>query len=403
MAKRNVLGLLAGLLVLLACQPQVVQVQVDVTRLVETTSVNTQSTDSPPMVTVTPIISEVTRVVNQEVTRVVTSTVVEEVALEVTRAPLGSIERPVQLLFSPTVNPAIVATRGQAVADALATGTGLNFEVGILDDEMSLIQLMCAAPEDTIGFLSALAYATAHELCGVQVGNVAIREDGLSWKAGMIVARRDSGISSLPDLAGKRWAVPDVSSLQLFRYFQFLLDEAGIEVGEIIELPGDNSTLLAVYNQEADFATATYIPPILPFDDRQWEYGVDDPEIWRRVGIPPRRSPIGYVLVNGEPEFGGYRLRDARSGIFDIVPSIFDETFVLLMSPPIPNTTIAFGSDFPLRTARSVMTILVDFVASDACGSSLCSADFYAWAGLKQADEASYEALRPLVGTVGLP
>src|SRR5690606_13242034 len=119
--------------------------------------------------------------------------------------------------------------------------------------------------------------------------------------------RRDSGIGTIEDLAGRRWAIPDRDSLPEFLAFRALFAGAGIEIGEIVEVPGDNSAVLALYNGDVDFATATFVPPILPFDERPWQYGEDSPEIWREVGIAPRRSPLGYVLVNGAPEQGGYR------------------------------------------------------------------------------------------------
>lgn len=400
MANRYFTCLLLSLLLLTACQPEVVLV--DVTRLVEITRV-----DVTPPVSVqsvgqaTPITVEVTRVVSQEVTRVVTATVVEESILEEAESPLGTADRPVQLLFAPVADTATIVRRGQVLAEALSKATGLNYEVGVLDGEDSLIQLMCAAPGDTVGFTSAFGYVLANEQCGVQAGNVAVLPDGLTWQAGMIVASRDSGITTLQDLAGKRWAVPD-GSITRSLYFRAMFVDAGIELAEIVEVPGDNSALLAVYNREVDFATATYMPPILPFEDRQWEYGVDSPEIWRRVGISPRRSPLGYVLVNGEPEFGGYRLRDARSGIIDIAPEVYDETFIVSLSAQVPNDTVVFGASFPLAMARQVISALVDIVASDECVASLCSTDFFGWLGLKPAEAEAYEPLRFVVETLNL-
>ncbi len=128
MVKKWVLG---GLLLLLlsACQPDVVEIEV--TRLVEmaqptesetetAVSPNTQSaeTDTPP----TPEIQliEVTRIVTQEV-------IVEAEAVVDTKAKLGSAERPVQLLFPPDAGTAVINLRGQAVADVLNRATGLEY------------------------------------------------------------------------------------------------------------------------------------------------------------------------------------------------------------------------------------------------------------------------------------
>lgn len=377
---------------LVACQP--VEVLVEVTRL----TTNTPGTPSAIPATATPEIIEVTRLVPQEITRVVSETV----TVEVTKAPLGSAARPVQLLFPPTFNSTVIMNRSNVLLDALQAATDTQYEIGVLDSEQAVVDLMCAAPTDTIGFLSAMGYVLAHKQCGVQAATVAIHHDELVWQTGMIVTRRDSGIRELADLADRSWAVPDMNSLPNFLYFQALLLDSGIATGELMPVPGDNSAMLAVYNGDADFATATYIPPILPFAEREWVYGEDAPELWRVLGVSPTRSPIGYVLVLGEPEYGGYRLRDARSGIFDAEPGIYDQTQVITLSAQIPNEVVALGADFPLGLARDVMTALTTFAASDACANSLCADDFYGWIGLQPADDAAYAPLRFVIETLGL-
>jgi phosphonate transport system substrate-binding protein len=360
---------------------------VEVTRLV--------TVDGEVVAEATAVPVEVTRIVNQEVTRVVP----EEIVVEVTKSPLGSEERPVQLLFPPAVNTAVITTRGEPLAQVLTEVTGQQFAVGIPDDTQTLIDLLCAAPQDTIGFLSALDYVRASRQCGVQPGLVAVRPDGLTWQAGMIVTRRDSGLNELEDLAGRRWGVVDTSSVTEFLAIQDQLAEAGVEPGEIVEFATTSSLMLALYNGEVDFVTAAYVPPILPYDERPWQYGEDAPEIWRRTGLSPTRSPIGYVIVFGEVEFGGYRLRDDRASIFDTVPGIYDETQILALSPQIPNGTVAFGADFPLGLARQVTAVLPQFATSEACVNSICSTDFYGWAGLEPATDDAYAPLLPLLET----
>lgn len=390
MAKNMVWLSLVGWL-LIACQPQVVYVEVTPEEIPPTVPT---AMPQPPE----PLAVPVTRVVVQEVTRVVT----EEVVVEVTRAPLGTAERPIQLLFPPKYATVLISSRGQVLADALAAATGMVFTVGIADSERVLVELLCAAPRDTMAILSPLAYALAHEACGVQVINTAVSADGRTWQTGMIVTRRDSGLATLADLADKSWGVPDLHSLHNYLYFRAMLQEAGIAPGEIVPLQGDNSAMLALYNREVDFATGTYIPPILPYEEREWVYGQDSPEIWRAIGIPPTRSPIGYVLVLAEPEFGGYRLRDARSGIFDIQPDIYTTTRIISLSAQIPNEAVVLGAQFPLALARQITAFLGEFGDTEACAASLCAADFYAWAGVAPTDDTFYEPIRFTVSSLGL-
>ncbi|MCP5098681.1 MAG: hypothetical protein GY943_24280, partial [Chloroflexi bacterium] len=102
----------------------------------------------------------------------------------------------------------------------------------------------------------------------------------------------------------------------------------------------------------------------------------------------------GFVVVNGRPETGGYRIRDARSGIFDIAPNVFDETRILALSAQIPNETITFGASFPVSLAREIVPLLQQFGSSETCATSICSADFYNWTGLSPATNAEFEPIR---------
>jgi len=378
---------LLSLIFLAACQSETIFVEV--TRLVEAPA--TTAAPTPTAVTIT-------RQIPVEVTRVV----VDEAVVEVTRPPLGTEARPVLLLFPPVVNTAVISSQGQALADALTAATGYRFEVGVADDEAALIDLLCAAPQDTIGFLSAAAAVFANQRCRAQMGATAVHDHGYPWQTGMIVVGRDSGINALADLAGKRWGAAQAAGLPDLLYFQARLAEAGIEPGEIVSYAGESDAILALYNGEVDFVTAAYTPPILPYDERQWVYGQDEPELWRELGFSPSRSPIGYVIVWGEVVFGGYQLRDARARIFDIQPQIYDVTRILELSARIANETAVFGPDFPLALSKQVTAALIEFAASEACAESVCAADFYGWAGLQPADEALYEAVRFTIETLGL-
>ena len=363
---------------------------------------------TPTRVEVTRLVTEETAVpgsatvevpIEVEVTRLVTETVVERVVS--TRPTPGSAERPYQLLFAPVVDANIISQRAQVLADWLVEQTGQQFQVGIVDNEQRVIDLMCAAPVETIGFLTAVGVALANQQCGTQVINTAVQANELTWQAGMIVVRRDSDINELADLEGKRWAVPSESSVPNNWYFQALLAAEGIEPAEIVSLPGDNTAMLAVLNGEVDFAIGTYQPPLMPFLTRDWVFGEDDPEIWRQTGVGPSRSGIGFVVVLGSPENGGYRVRDARSGVYDTARNIFEETRILTLSAPIPADSVAVGGALSFGLAQQLGPLLSEFAASDQCRESLCAPDFYAWLGLETAVSADYEPLHFVINTLG--
>ena len=392
MSKRTVSLLAVFLLVfavaLVACQPETVEVIV--TKVVTQTETVTEEVEVPVEVEV-----EVTRVV----TETVTETVVEEV--EVEQAPLGSEERPIKVLFVPSVEADAIISGGEVLTQALNEATGLNFEVSVPTSYAATIEEMCASPEDTIGFIPAQGYVLASERCGVTVGAAAVRF-GLDHYLAQFVVPMDSDVQSVEDLAGKTWAIPDFGSTSGYLYPLAMLKELGIEPGEIVETGGHPNAMLSVYNDEVDFATGYFSPPLLPNFERAWTYGADDPEIWRDAGENPVRNEDGQTLVAGGPDEGGYRILDARSAVTDTAPDIFENTRILALSPKIPNDTVSFGPEFPLATAGAIVKALGEFASSEACLESICSDEFYNWTGIAQTTDSAYDPVRSAMSLMGI-
>ncbi len=370
--------------VLVACQPQTVEV----TRVV--TETQTETVEVPVEVEVeVPV--EVTRVV----TEVQTETVVEEMAA------LGSEERPIKVLFVPSVDVDAIIAGGDVLATALEDATGMKYEVSVPTSYAATIEEMCASPDDTIGFIPAQGYVLANNRCGVTVGGAAVRF-GLSWYAAQFVVPSDSDATSVEDLAGKTWCIPDFGSTSGYLYPSALFAELGIEPGEIVEAGGHSNAMLAVYNGDCDFATAYFSPPLLPNYARSWTYGVDDPEIWREAGVSPVRNEAGRTFVGGDPADGGYRVLDARSSVSDTAPDIFDKTRILALTDQIPNDTVSFGPEFPLNTANNIVAALIDFTASEECAQSICSEEFYNWTGLEAVTDGFYDPVRSAMDFLGI-
>jgi phosphonate transport system substrate-binding protein len=387
-----IVGFLVLSVMLAACQPQTVEV----TRVVTETQTMTEEVEVPVEVEVeVPV--EVTRIV----TEVQTETVVETV--EVEKAALGSEERPIKVLFVPSVDSDVIVTGGEVLAAALADATGLNFTVSVPTSYAATIEEMCASPDDTIGFIPAQGYVLANNRCGVTVGGAAVRF-GLSWYAAQFVVPTDSEAQSLEDLAGATWCIPDVGSTSGYLYPSAMLTAMGIEPGEIVETGSHNNAMLGVYNGECDFATAFFSPPLLPAEEgRAWAYGVDDPEIWRDADAPAiRNAENNRTFVGGEPSEGGYRILEARASVNDTAPDIFDTTRILALTDRIPNDTVSFGPEFPLNMANQIINAVIDFTASEACATSICSQDFYSWTGLEAVTDSFYDPVRDAMNFLGI-
>ena len=250
------------------------------------------------------------------------------------------------------------------------------------------VDAMCASPADTIGFIPALGYVIANQKCGVEVGAAALRYGWSVYWAQFLVPR-DSDFQTLEDLAGKKWAIPDLGSTSGYLYPSVMFKDAGIEPGEIIEAGGHPQAALAVYNGEVDFATTYFSAPLT---DPAWKEG-DDPE------------PFDFTQVElndeGKAYAGEVRVLDARIAVLETAPDIFEKVRILQLTDPMPNDTISFGPDFPEALRTQIIDALVEFAASEACQESICSDEFYSWTGVEPIEDARYDVIRKLMSGLG--
>lgn len=326
----------------------------------------------------------------------------ETTTTESMEAELGSAERPIQVLFVPSVDAQVIVSGGEIMDEALTEATGLEFEVSIPTSYAATIEEMCAAPADTMGFIPGFGYVLASNLCGVDVAFKAIRFGyGVYWS--QILVPRDSDIQSIEDLDGLDWAVPDLGSTSGYLVPLVQLESAGVEPGEIVETGGHPNAALALYRGEVDFATTFFSPPLILEGD-PWEIG-DPPEV--PEDLVDQCAPTD----EDDPDLfcgDNYRVLDARASAITDAPDIIQATRILEISPEIPNDTLSFGPEFPEDVRAQIEQALIDFAAecetdeNCAWNQSIGNQDFYGWTGIEPATDAEYDPLREVVDTAGI-
>ena len=200
---------------------------------------------------------------------------------------------------------------------------------------------------------------------------------------------RDSDIESFADLAGKKWAIPDLGSTSGYLYPSVMFAAEDVEPGEIVEAGGHGQSVLAVYNGEVDVSTSYFTPPLT---DPEWQYG-DDPEPYDVMNVVQNEE--------GRCFSDEIRVLDARCAVMDTAPDVFEKTRILLLSPKIPNDTMSFSPDFPEELKGAIVAAMVEFAASEACQESICSDQFYNWTGMDPVDDAAYDPVRQLIEVLG--
>jgi phosphonate transport system substrate-binding protein len=309
-------------------------------------------------------------------------------------AELGTEENPIQVLFVPSVDVDFMIESGDLIANALNEATGLFFEVSVPTSYAATIEEMCASPDNTIGFIPALGYVLANQLCGVEPGLASVRYGWNVYWTGFYVAR-DSDYQTLEDLEGATWAYPDAGSTSGFLYPSSIFSDLGITVGETVEAGGHPQSISAVYNGDADVATAYFSAPLLP--EGTWTVDMA-PDVPDEVVADCAPNEEGRLYC------GEYRVLDARAAIMDQSPDVVQQVRILTLSKEIPNDTMSFSPDFPDDLKQSIIDAMVDFVSKDnpACADSLCNERFYDWTGVDTIADENFDGVRILVAQQGI-
>lgn len=308
---------------------------------------------------------------------------------------IGTPGHPIKVLFVPSVDANTIVSGGKIMSDALNKATGLTFEVSVPTSYSATIEEMCASPKDTIGFIPALGYVLANQLCGVDVSFAAVRYGSAVYWAQVLVAR-DSEFKTIKDLDGKKWGLTDPGSTSGYLVPLAMFQEAGIKPGESIETGGHPQSVKAVYNGEVDFSTSFYTPPLKPEGEEAWKEG-DAPDVPDDVLEDCAVSEDGKSLI-----CGGYTILDARANIREEAPDVIEKVRILTISDGIPNDTLSFGPEFPATTRTKIEEALTTFATTEDFKTSIGSKDFYNWTGIAPAKDADYDFVRLMVEAAGI-
>jgi phosphonate transport system substrate-binding protein len=305
---------------------------------------------------------------------------------------LGDESMPIKVLFVPSVDVDFMIEGGSLIEQALNEATGLYFEVSVPTSYAATIEEMCASPTDTIGFIPAMGYALASDLCGVEPGLASVRYGWNVYWTAFYVAR-DSDFQTLEDLDGTTWAYPDASSTSGYLYPQAIWADLGITFAETVEAGGHPQAVKAVYNGEADVGSAYFSAPLLPEGTWTTDMAPDVPD-----------DVVDLCAVNEDEQLwcGDYRVLDARAAITAEAPDVVQKVRILALSDEIPNDTMSFSPEFPEELKQVIMDAIIAYVASDACEQTLCNEKFYDWTGAAPIFDENFDGVRLLMQAQGV-
>ena len=271
---------------------------------------------------------------------------------------LGSFDRPIVMAFVPSQDTARITASGKAIAASLERATALKWDVKVPTSYAATIEGMCAGQID-VAWLAPLAYVTANQKNCAEVILASVRIDPLTNQLSttyqsQIIVKADSGIKTLKDLKGKKFAFVDPLSASGTLYPMVTIKK---ETGEdpktffsqTIFAGGHDKAVLAVYQGQVDGA-ASFI--------------------------------------------------DARDALVATFPDIKTKTTRILTAGPIPNDTVSVRKNFPAELRSQLQKALLDYSKTDDGKKALKS--LYSIDGLDNVDPKVYDPILDAAKIAGL-
>jgi len=264
-----------------------------------------------------------------------------------TQTPLGSEGNPIKMALVPSLDANKLVASGETLAALLEKQTGLKFKVSVPPSYTAVVTAMGAGTVD-VGFLSPLPYVLAHDLYGVNVILVTVRDNSTKYWS-FVIARNDTGINKLSDLKGKKFAYGDPLSTSGCLYAKDLIRKSGWEPGtffsEAIYAGAHDKVVIAVYNKQVD-AGAIY---------------------------------------------GGV-VSDAREKVAPTIRDVTARTKVIARSAEIPNDTVSVRKGLSAEIVKKVKDGLIAVAKSDE--GRMTVMEMYGIDGFVPASNSDYDSVR---------
>jgi phosphonate transport system substrate-binding protein len=273
---------------------------------------------------------------------------------------IGSAERPLEMAFTPSADTQKILATGKPLADLLEKETGYTFNTSVPTGYAPLVEAMGANKVD-VAWLAPFGFAVARKKHEVEVilGTVRAGSKTYPWQ---VIVHADSGIKSLDDLKGKRFAFGDSLSTSSFLYpAAYIKEKYGLDPDKFFSnvtfAGGHDKVAIAVYNKQVD-GGATFGPN------------------------------------QGQPE------SDGRSRALSSVPDIMQKVVRILEADKIPNDTVSVRKGLPKEVTAKVKAGLLAVAKTDA-GKKLLK-DLYSIDGLEEASTADYDPIIKKAALVGV-
>jgi phosphonate transport system substrate-binding protein len=278
-------------------------------------------------------------------------------------AALGSKDNPIKMAFVPSSDAQKVLASGEPIGKLLEQETGYTIKVSVPTSYAAVVEAMGANNVD-VGWLATFAYVLARDKFGAEVVLATVRQGSKTY-TGQIIVHADSGISTLEQLKGKKFAFVEPSSASGYLYPNALLKQripdykdAESYFSERIFAGGHDKVVIAVYERQVD-GGATF----------------------------------GDSVVGGPPT-------DARVRMQSTIPDVMEKVKVIGITDPIPNDTVTVRKGLPPDMVTKLREGLTKVSQSEDGKKAL--KDLYQIDGLAPSSDADYNPVREAARVLNL-
>lgn len=259
----------------------------------------------------------------------------------------GTERNPIKMALVPSLDTQKLVESGDKLAELLENRTGLKYKVSVPNSYAAVVAAMGAGTVD-IGWLSPLPYVIAHDQYGVDVMLTTVRNRSTKYWS-FVIARTDTGVNTLSDLKGKRFAYGDPVSTSGSIYPKHLIRASGYDPEKffsgVIYAGAHDKVVMAVYNKQVD----------------------------------------------GGAIYGGV-VSDAREKVVGTIKDVMKKTHVIARSVEIPNDTVSARRGLPPEIVKKVADGLMEIAKSDEGRIAVMS--LYGIDGFVPAKDSDYDSVR---------
>ncbi len=268
---------------------------------------------------------------------------------------LGSSKNPIKLHLVPSHDVKVLTDNAEVLKEYLEDKTPYKFEVTIPQSFVAVVEAFGTKRAD-MAAINTYGYHLAHEKHGAEARLTVIRF-GIATYQSQFLARADSKIKTLQDLAGKKLAFVDPASTSGYLLPYKTLKDRKILPKETVFAMKHDSVVSMIYQGQVDAGATYYAPP---------QNGVMD---------------------------------DARRLVKTQYPDVEEKVKIIELSEPIPNDPIVFRKDLPEEMKEKIVAALLAFVATPEGQKAMDR--IVGATNLKKATDSDYDSVREIFKDLG--